>query len=269
MFAKFAAVATCALLSSGCATYYRVPPIIKDSVLPSSDGSSFYDAKSHQIDTESAAFKRAFASAQASVAERNALVSQVWLLSDGVCLQHKAEIAATANSFNLTFGTLTTLLSGTASVIGAESTAKALAAGATASNSSRSLINEEVYQKTFAITILQAIDSERSTRKGPIAAGLLKSLAEYPIQTALVDLSEYHSSCSFIAGLQALTKALSERPPTKSAVESQIKVLRGEMASNDARATADAANAPIYQKSNVQLQNQIEVLYGKFTTARE
>lgn len=263
------AAALALVMMSGCAHYYRVGSIMKHGMVPEQGGTGFYDEKTRQIDAASPAFQDAYAAATVSPSARNVLISKIILVSDDVCLTHKAEIESTANSMNLTFGALTTLFASTATVIGAESTAKALSAGAAAANAGRSLVNEEVYKKAFSISILRAIDSEREALRTPIMRGMGQGLEQYPIHAALLDLSRYHTSCAFISGLSVISESLQNRPATRSTLESRIDLLREQMVRNDARRGSDAINASVYDNSNAQLQKQIDELSRSLPLAPE
>jgi hypothetical protein len=254
---------------SGCAHYYNVGSIMKHGMVPEQGGTGFYDLQTRQIDASSPAFQSAYAAATRSVDDRNVLITRVMLISDDVCMTHKAEIEATANSVNLTFGALTTLFAGTATVIGAESTSKALSAAAAASNAGRSLVNEEVYKKAFSISILRAIDQQRDELRTPIMRGMSLPLDRYPIHTALLDLSRYHTSCAFISGLAAISESLEYRPASRATIESRIDLLREQMQKNDERRTTDASNAAVYNNSNAELQRQIDELARGLSQAPE
>jgi hypothetical protein len=267
-FAKPAAMAIC-LASSGCAHYYSVGSIVKHGAIPEQGGQGFYDAKTHQIDAASPAFQAALTAARNSQADRNALIAKMVLVSDDGCLRHKSEIEAMANSVNLTFGALTTLFAGTATVIGAESTAKALSAAAAASNASRSLVNEEVYKKAFSTSILRAIDTERDALRSTLVAGMSLGIDKYAIDIALLDVSRYHASCSFIAGISTISQSLEQRPATSATVQTRIELLQQQMTRNDARKVADPTNAAAYDGSNARLQQQIDELYRDLSRAPE
>lgn len=264
-----AAAALALVAMSGCAHHYRVGSIMKHGMVPEPGGTGFYDSDRRQIDASSPAFQAAYAAATQTESDRNVLISKIMLVSDDVCLTHKAEIEATANSMNLTFGALTTLFASTATVIGAESTAKALSAGAAASNAGRSLVNEEVYKKAFSISILRAIDKEREALRTPIVRGMSQRLGQYPIHVALLDLSQYHESCAFISGLSVISESLHYRPASRATIESRIDVLREQMAKNDARRAIDANNTGVYNNSNAELQKQIDELSRNLPQAPE
>ena len=171
---------------------------------------------------------------------RNALISRILLLADDICLQHKANIQGNASALNLGFGTATTLFAGAGTLVTGPGAAT-LSALAAASNATRSLVNEEVYQKAFSASILLAIDSDRVSKKTPIIAGMKSPVADYPIEMAIQQINEYHHSCSFVNGIEVISKAVQQRPKTKAQIQSEIEYLRGEIGKNGTDGIDNAA----------------------------
>lgn len=246
-------IALCLLSAflSGCGGMYRVNSVFKTGMLPSTyedkDKDDFYLKDKQQIDTDSAAFRSEFLSAHAvssvpatetqgeenrAKGARNALISKILLLADDVCLQHKADIQGNATGVNLSLGTATTLFSG-AGALATGAGAATLSALAAASNSTRSLINAEVYQQTLSASILLAIDGDRVAKKVPIIAGMKSSTTDYPIEVAIQQISEYHQSCSFVSGIEVISKAVQQRPKTKAQIQSDIDYLTASINTND------------------------------------
>ena len=258
-------------VACGCTRYYRIDPLLNTLALPDSTGhsSSIYDRKRHQINTDSGAFMAAWAAAHESPQKRNALVATIIVTSDEICLTHKAQIQATSNSLNLSFGALTTLFSGAASVLKSATSASALSAAAAASNSARSLVNAEVYQQSFSVTILNAIDSNRDSQRAMLRSGFERSLSAYPIELALSDLSQYHESCSFVSGLAFVSKAVQQRQQSRSTLLDRIATLRDQMKSNSANTTGDSGQDAQYTSNNIELMKQISNRQTLLTTAPE
>ena len=255
----------------GCASYYRVPSVFNTMALPDAAGNtnSFYDKKSHQIDTDSGAFKAAWKDAHTTPEARNTFVARTLIVSDDICLTHKAEIQAMSNSLNLTFGSLTTLFSGAASVIDSTTTAQIMSAVATASNSSRSLVNAEVYQQSLAVTILGAIDANRTELRTKITSKFGQPLAGYPVELAVADLVQYHEACSFISGLTFVSKAVQQRQQTKSTLLERIDDLRKQVEANNQSLVKDAARDAPFLANNEALLTQITTLQNLLASAPE
>ena len=271
----FVALSVLAALMAGCGSVYRVDSVFRTNTLPSvtpngnSDDFYYKDGKNYQIDPGSAAFKKAFTEAHAASGvaaqgieeerargARNALTSKILLLADDVCLQHKADIQGTATNLNLGLGSATTLFSG-ASTLATGTSAATLSAFATASNSTRSLVNEEVYQKAFSASILLAIDSDRASKKAPIVTGMKSSTTDYPIEMAIQQINEYHQSCSFVNGIEVISKSIQQRQKTKSQIQSEMEYVKEQIKSN----SASGASSGIPNTDLVRELTNLQTLY--------
>lgn len=133
---------------------------------------------------------------------RNMVIGDLVALSDDLCEQHIKTIFGNEAAVNITTGTLTNLFSGAATVIGGSVAKSALSAAAFFSNSERSLLNETVYKSVLVSAVVRKIETMRRTDRGKIRETLKKRHSDYPIHIALLDVVEYHRSCSFMFGLQ-------------------------------------------------------------------
>jgi hypothetical protein len=162
-------------------------------------------------------------------AARNIIASRVMLASDNMCNGHKADIVANQSVANTAFGSLTNIFSGLGTFVGGAATKAGLAAGAALSNGSRSLVNEEIYYKAFAVAIVRAINQDRE----PVGVKIVQRLhdekvATYPIDDVLRDLQKYHESCSFTNGLRIVAEAVDKRAPTLGELQSRIGELNAQ-----------------------------------------
>lgn len=227
-------------LLTACGGIYVVDPIYKTQQLPenrAANGSnkppSMYVVGEQMIDNESSAFQDAFTKAQSDKAARNQLLIRIRLLSDEICKKHLGDIRGTATGFNLTFGTLTTLFSGTAA-LSTGTTAKTLAAAAAASNASRSLVSEEVYRQAFSDSIVRAVEADRKLKRQTIETGLGQSRETYSIEQGILDIQDYHDRCSFLNGVGILSQAVEKRGVvTKEDIVARLDVMRQEMKKTD------------------------------------
>ncbi|UAA38330.1 hypothetical protein KIH87_16830 [Paraneptunicella aestuarii] len=153
---------------------------------------------------------------------RNALLEDLLTISDRSCARHQASIMAGLNTWNVSTGSLSNLLSAVGTVVGGESAKAALAAGATFTNSTRSLVNEEVYAKALGTTIVRATVSAREKQFAVISKGMSSSMDDYSVQSGLRDVYNYQNRCSFYYGLLEITKALDQRKRSKSEIEDLI-----------------------------------------------
>lgn len=228
------------LILSGCAKaakYYRVNPVFTPVDLNASEPATTNDSYIKRnkdtgevyVQTTGHLFKDALKNAT-DKPSKEALAFQLMSISDESCEQHKSLIIANSNTWNIGTGTVTNVLAGLGTVVGGESAKAALSAGAALSNSSRSLVNEELYANALATTILRAIDLKRNDVKKQIYVGLKddESAKAYSIHKLLYDIDYYHQQCSFMVGMVEVTKALDNRKPTQTEIKEQIAFLESE-----------------------------------------
>jgi hypothetical protein len=156
---------------------------------------------------------------------RNDLIIELVAISDRVCSAHMSAIVANANAWNVGAGATTMVLSALGTVLGAETTKSALAAGATFTGGARSLVNEEVYEKSLGTTIIRAVSVAREKYYSDIQTGMKKGVDDYSVSNGLRDVQEYHRRCSFYYGLTEISKSLDQRKRTKKEIENEIAVL--------------------------------------------
>lgn len=124
--------------------------------------------------------------------------------SNEICVTHIKRTYGNEATYNIAFGTLTNIFAGGAAVIGAEATKSALGALAAFSNAERSLINESVYKTMLIHAITEKITQSRSAKLASIDSQLLTD--NYSIPRLILDVLDYHDSCSFAHGLQLALK---------------------------------------------------------------
>ncbi len=222
------------LLVSGCsqiAANYRVNPVLKPAgplkpyIKFNADTGEAYA----EINTKS--FQDVLAAANTKE-KKEALAFELMSLSDESCERHKSLIISNANTWNISTGTVTNVLAGLGTVVGGESAKAALSAGAALSNSSRSLVNEQIYANALATTILRSIELKRSEVKKQIYNGLAATpQSSYSAYQMLYDIDYYHQQCSFMVGMVEITKALENRKPTQSDIKEQIKFVEQQLKS--------------------------------------
>jgi hypothetical protein len=230
---KFAMIIITAIALPGCASiagYYRVDPIITRNTSHST--SSYYSKDGKSVDVTSAQFETKINSITDKNG-RNKFIRELMSVSNDVCELHKAEIISNSNTWNITTGTASNILSGLGTVLGGEVTKTALAAGAALTNSSRSLVNQEIYANSLATMIVRAIDLKRSEARTVIDQELsTKALADYTTWGAVYDVDEYHRRCSFITGLVEVTKALDTRKESRYQLVARIQLIKNQITDN-------------------------------------
>lgn len=193
-------------------------------------------------------------------AKRDELMNELITISDRVCSLHQAKIIANANTWNVAAGTTTSLLSALGTVLGGTVTKTALAAAATFSSSTRSLVNEQVYIETIGTTIVRAISVAREKYYAEIESGMTKEFDKYTVAKGLRDVQEYHRRCSFYYGLVEISKSLEQRKKTKNEIGNEIKTLKTHLAiKKDKKDTEDTEGMKdISKKINSLILEQVE-----------
>ncbi|MEX1222228.1 MAG: hypothetical protein WEA82_08965 [Idiomarina sp.] len=157
---------------------------------------------------------------------RNELIQDLLTISDRSCARHQASIIAGLNTWNVATGSVSNLLSAVATVAGGESAKAALSAGAGFTNSSRSLVNEEVYAKAIGTTIVRATMVAREKQAAVISKGMQSPLPEYSVKEGLRDVYNYQNKCSFYYGLVEITMAIEQRKRSRPELLDLISLLK-------------------------------------------
>lgn len=139
--------------------------------------------------------------------QRNQAISALIISSEHACLIHRRSIYGKDAAWNLTLGTMTNLFAGAASVVTLEKHRPIFAALALFSNSERSLVNETVYKQALIQGVDKKIIEMRNAKMQSMHDSLKLTIDKYGMDEALRDVIMFHSSCSFMDGLQ---KALEE-----------------------------------------------------------
>ncbi|WP_436191969.1 hypothetical protein [Pseudorhodoferax sp. LjRoot39] len=179
--------------------------------------------------------------------QRNSVIAALVIGSEDACVAHRKSIYGNDAGYNIALGTATNLFAGAASVIAHAHTKSVFSALALLSNSERSLVNETVYKTMLVTAVDKKILEVRDAKATALHQNLGKSLREYGMNDALRDWVSFHSSCSFMVGLQ---KALDEGIQTGNAqkalrLNATFRALTAERATVCAvPAPAPAASAP-------------------------
>lgn len=147
----------------------------------------------------------------ACTAQRNRMVSTLIIASEYECLEHRRSIYGREATWNITLGTMTNLFAGAASVVTYQKHRPIFAALALASNSERSLVNETVYKQMLTTAVDKKIMEMREQKMVAMHSSLKLPMSGYSASEALRDVVLFHSTCSFMTGLQ---KALEEGTQT-------------------------------------------------------
>lgn len=161
--------------------------------------------------------------------KRNELIIDLVTISERMCSRHQSSIIANANTWNVATGSITNFLSALGTVVGGEATKAGLAAGASLSSSTRSLVNNEVYAESVGTTIVRAINVAREKYFAEIKKGMSEPLKHYTLKSGMRDVQEYHRRCSFYYGLLEVSTALEQRKKTKAEIDSSTKYIKAKI----------------------------------------
>lgn len=209
--------------------------------IASDDFSALYlTASSQPVPAGNSAASKVTGLSQAQA--RNRLASFILISADRICEFHKSGIVRNQAALNMTLGSLTTVFSGVGAIAGAEAVKSVLAAAAGISNSTRSLVNEELYLKSFSAAITQAIGQSQDQKRASIKSGLSKPISEYSVDSMLIELIEYHNSCSFYQGLEQIMEALAEKRRNTETFDSQVRTAQLRLSLQQDEAQLAAGN---------------------------
>lgn len=172
---------------------------------------------------------------------RARLVATLVTMSDRKCEAHKATIMSNANNWNVASGTATILFAGYASVASSAHAAANAAAAAAATTGIQGQFNQEVYQGKLSTAILRAINVARAKAYAKVTTGL--GTAGYPTVQLVGDISQYHASCSLMAGVTELTSAIDNRRKSRAEIDANITRLTDEITKGTAKYGAASISA--------------------------
>tara|TARA_R110001583_G_scaffold140307_1_gene292537 strand:+ start:25505 stop:26272 length:768 start_codon:yes stop_codon:yes gene_type:complete len=148
----------------------------------------------------------AFTEAKDNQKARNELQGAILRRSERACEDHKAAIYTNAAMFNVSTGFLTSALAGAGAIVTGQTASNILAGTAALSNSTRSLVNEEVYQQMIASAVIAEIDQNRKTLSEKISEKRKEVIEEYTVEDAILDVERYNNACSFYQGISSLVQ---------------------------------------------------------------
>lgn len=138
----------------------------------------------------------------ACVKLRNSAVATLVAASDEGCYTHLRSMYGNEAAWNLTLGSLTTLLTGSAAVVGSMTAKTNLAAAGAFFSSERALGNEVVYKNQIVPAIHQKILEKRRAEYDKILTHFSETETQLPFRAAMLSVIRYHNMCSFMEGLQ-------------------------------------------------------------------
>lgn len=139
--------------------------------------------------------------------QRNVVVGDLIGISDVMCNNHIKTIYGNEASFNILTGTFTNAFSGAATVVGGPQSKSVLSALVFFFNAERSLTNETIYKSIVVPAVTKKINDMRTAKRSTLLQKYQDSQSQdyikYPINIAMMDVLDYHLTCSFMRGLEA------------------------------------------------------------------
>lgn len=137
---------------------------------------------------------------------RNQLQNAILRLSDQAMSNHLARLKASESFWNNSLGFATlALAAGSAATTGGVATG--LAAGATVTSGTRSLINEQEFRNALVESIILLIEKDRQKKLEDIRQSQSLPILKYDVEQAIADAIDYHQRGSFYHGLALLAEA--------------------------------------------------------------
>jgi hypothetical protein len=135
--------------------------------------------------------------------QRNAATAGLIIVSDELCQEHVRSIFGNEAAYNLTFGTLTNLFAGAATVAASKGAKTLFSSIALFSNAERSLVNETVYKTMLVTTVTKKIKEGRTEKRIAILQRMRNDdIEQYTLNESISDVMDYHNTCSFMYGLE-------------------------------------------------------------------
>ncbi|MCC9623109.1 hypothetical protein LPB41_15565 [Thalassospira sp. MA62] len=180
----------------------KVQPVITDPENLAIDLDTYYFPGTDRVSGD-IAFKVA---QNGSEKERNELQGVILRRSETACQNHKAAIYTNSAVFNVSTGFLTSALAGAGAIVNGQMATSILAGTAALSNSTRSLVNEEVYQQMLSTAIISEIELNRKEFLAEISKKRASTTTDYTVEDAILDAERYNNLCSFYKGVASLVQ---------------------------------------------------------------
>ena len=138
---------------------------------------------------------------------RNDLQDRIIAASNQRCGTYLRVLMSSKSQNQMGMGSLTTLLSGAATVTTPISAARLLTAGSTVTSGVMGVYNEAYFNNLTVNVISAGIAKHREGLLQYMDAGRGKDMKAYPVNRAIADALSYHEACNIVTGLQAASSA--------------------------------------------------------------
>ena len=156
---------------------------------------------------------------------RDSLLGFLVQRSDKICHTHEAGIISIGSEANFGLSEITTILAGLGGLFTPAATARALSGAAGLVNATRDNFNQVFFQNLLATAIVKSIETTRVAKRGSILGHVGKDKDTWSIDLMIADVEDYHASCSFYAGMVALTSAAQRVTPSTDEISARIAEL--------------------------------------------
>ncbi|MCX7554691.1 hypothetical protein OS175_12445 [Marinicella sp. S1101] len=158
--------------------------------------------------------------------QRNSFISRVMSTSDIYCNEHHENIIQNYNLMNLGFGVFADLTAILSTITDKAAAKTNFAAASAFASGTQAQINNKIYLQTLAHSIVEASNKARSAIKAKIKLKMDEYYDKYSSWEAIIDLNEYHNSCSFYFGIMEIQKAIIEKPESFAETKERLKNLQ-------------------------------------------
>jgi hypothetical protein len=152
---------------------------------------------------------------------RNRLASFLMNESNTVCTREMGNLTANEAMVNAGLAMATTAFSTVGSLVTGQVASNVLSGLASGTNATRGHINAEVYRSVLSTAVSKAIQNERDDQRAAILTHFSDGIAAYPVDLMLMDVNNYHQTCSFYRGLGLVIDAVSR--PTDGESDQRLR----------------------------------------------
>lgn len=154
---------------------------------------------------------------------RNDLQDRIIAASNQRCGTYLRVLVSSKSQTQMGWGSLTTLLTGAATVTTPISAARVLTAGSTVSSGVMGVYNEAYFNNLTVNVISAGIAKHREGLLQYMGGERGKDMTSYPVNRAIADALSYHAACNIVSGLEAAASATNAADAVKVAGKPEIK----------------------------------------------
>ncbi len=154
---------------------------------------------------------------------RNDLQDTIIAASNQRCGAYLRVLVSSKSQTQMGWGSLTTLLTGAATVTTPISAARLLTAGSTVTSGVMGVYNEAYFNNLTVNIISAGIAKHREGLLQYMGGERSKDMTAYPVNRAIADALSYHAACNIVSGLEAAASATNAADAVKVAGKPEIK----------------------------------------------